>query len=180
MTPGGLPQFNYHLDPVGSEVITASDGACVCCGKSRGAMYVGPAFTTRREVRDNICPWCVADGSAARKFDAYFAGAQALLKAGIAREIVDEVTKRTPGYFCWQSDQWQAHCNDACVFHGDATVEDVANASRDTIEAWKAEYNMKDQDWARLSDGYEPKGHSAFYKFLCRHCGAVRFSWDLD
>jgi uncharacterized protein len=175
-----LPLFKYHLDPVKSEVVVASDANCICCGQARGCMYVGPAFTTNRDVRDNICPWCLADGSAATKYSAYFAGPQTLLKAGVARHIVDEVTKRTPGYFCWQSDHWQSHCNDACVFHGDATVDDIATAAPSTIEAWKAEYTMTNEDWANFADGYEPKGHAAFYKFICYHCGVVLFSWDLD
>jgi uncharacterized protein len=178
--PETLPTFKYHLDPIRNEVIVAGDGICICCGRARGYLYVGPAFTTNREVRDNVCPWCVADGSAAQKYDAYFVGSHPLLSAGISRAIVDEVTEQTPGYFCWQSDNWQSHCNDACVYHGDATVEDIANASRASIEAWKAEYDMKDTDWSLFADGYEPKGHAAFYKFVCRHCGEVRFSWDLD
>jgi uncharacterized protein len=175
-----LPIFKYHFDPVLSEVIAASAGLCLCCGQARGFMYVGPVFTTNRDVRDNICPWCIADGSAAKMYDADFVGPHTLLKAGVAREIVDEVTKRTPGYFCWQSDHWQSHCNDACVYYGDATVEDIANAVPATIEAWKSEYNMTDADWNLFADGYEPKGHAAFYKFICRHCDAVLLSWDLD
>jgi uncharacterized protein len=175
-----LPHFKYHPAPIQSEVVVASDGTCICCGKARGAMYVGPTFTTHRDIRDNICPWCIADGSAAQKYAARFAGYTSLLKAGIARAIVDEVTTQTPGYFSWQSDNWQSHCGDACVFHGDATVADVAHASRATIDAWKAEYEMNEDDWARFSDGYEPKGHSVFYKFVCRHCDIVLFSWDLD
>jgi uncharacterized protein len=177
---GTLPTFKYHADPVRSEVVVASSGTCICCGQARGYLYVGPAFTTHREVRDNICPWCIADGSAARKYDAYFAGPDSLLKAGIARTIVDEVTKQTPGYFCWQSDHWQSHCNDACVYHGDATVDEMANAAPATINAWKAEYAMKDEDGATFADGYEPRGHAGFYKFVCRHCDAVLFSWDLS
>lgn len=175
-----LPKFKYHRDPVGSEVVVASGGTCICCSRARGYLYVGPAFTTDRNVRDNICPWCIADGSAAQKFEANFAGAHPLLIKGIARDIVDEVTKRTPGYFCWQSDNWQVHCNDACVYHGDASVEDIGNASKETIVAWKTEYAMMNEDWASFADGYEPKGHSAFYKFVCRHCAVVLLSWDLD
>ena len=175
-----LPHFKYHPDPIKSDVVVASDRVCLCCQRARGYMYEGPTFTTRRDIRDNICPWCIADGSAAAKFNAKFAGVYPLFQAGVARTIVDEVSMRTPGYVCWQENHWQSHCGDACAFHGDATIEDVANASRATIDAWKTESNMKDEDWARLTDGYEPKGHVAFYKFVCRHCEMVLFSWDLD
>jgi uncharacterized protein len=178
--PEPLPQFRYHLDPVRNEVIVASDIPCICCTQARGYVYVGPTYTARSEVNDNLCPWCIADGSAATTFDAVFVDDHTLFSANVAREIIDHVSKQTPGFISWQSEQWQAHCNDACVFHGDATVADIANASRESIEAWKAEYNMKDEDWNNLTDGYEPKGHSAFYKFVCRHCSAVRFSWDMD
>jgi uncharacterized protein len=178
--PEPLPQFRYHLDPVRSDVIVASDTVCICCNQARGYMYVGPTFTRHNEVRDNLCPWCIADGSAAATFAADFSDDHSLYRAGVSRDVIDHVSKQTPGYSCWQSQQWQAHCNDACVFHGDATVDDVASASPATIEAWKTEYNMKDVDWVNLTDGYEPKGHSAFYKFVCRHCGTVRFSWDMD
>jgi uncharacterized protein len=178
--PEPVPGFRYHSDPVKSEVIVASDGVCICCNQARGYMYVGPTYTAKPDVRDNLCPWCVADGSAAAKLDVEFTEGRGLFRANVPREIIDSVLKQTPGYFCWQSQQWQAHCNDACVFHGDATVEDVANAPKETIEAWKTEYDMKGDDWNNLTDGYEPKGHSAFYKFVCRHCSAVRFSWDMD
>jgi uncharacterized protein len=178
--PEVLPTFIYHLDPVRNDVIAASHGVCVCCGRARGFLYVGPAFTTSEEVDDNICPWCIADGSAALKYDVEFADSRSLLKAGITRAVVDQVTKRTPGYFCRQSDNWQSHCKDACTYHGDATVEDIANATRTSVEAWKAEYNMNEDDWNVFADGYQPKSHAAFYKFVCRHCGEVLFSWDLD
>lgn len=140
----------------------ASDAACLCCRKARGYIYVGPAYTTNREARDNICPWSIHDGSAAERFDAEFTEALLLHRAGISRSIIDAVLKRTPGCFCWQSQQWQAHCSDACAHHGDASVEDVANAARSTIDAWKAERNMTDADWKNLTTGYEPKDHSAF------------------
>lgn len=175
-----LPVFKYHLDPVASGVVIKSDVVCMGCGKARGHIYVGPAFTTNKEVGNKICPWCIADGSAAKQFDVEFSDGHWLAKAGLAWGILYEVLQRTPGYICWQSDHWQTHCHDACVFHGDATIEDVANASRSTINAWKDDYNQTDEDWRRLSEGYRPGGHCCFYKFVCRRCGEIRLSWDLD
>ena len=176
--PDDLPHFKYHPDPLRSGVIVASDVACICCGDVRGLIYVGPAYTTHRQVENRICPWCIADGSAARKFDVEFADACVLLKAGVAREIVEEVTRRTPGYESWQQDEWRSHCGDACAFIGDAEIADVAFASRATIDAWKSHYGMSEADWKSIAHCYEPCVHSSVYKCACRHCNAVLFSWD--
>jgi uncharacterized protein len=174
-----LPAFRYHPDPVANGIVAKSDVTCVCCDCTPGYIYRGPVFAVE-DLDGKLCPWCIADGTAAEKFSARFVDSDGLLSANMPREVIDHVAKRTPGYVCWQSQQWQAHCNDACAYHGDASVEDVANASRETINAWKAQYGMQDADWIKLSDGYEPKGHSAFYKFVCLHCDAVLLSWDMD
>jgi uncharacterized protein len=174
-----LPAFPYHPDPVASGVIVASESKCVCCNQARGLVYIGPAHTKHEGVRENLCPWCIADGSAASKFDVEFADAHPLFKAGIDRKIVDVVTKQTLGYFSWQQDDWLTHCRDACAFHGHASAEDIKLASRATIEAWKTEYGMTDIDWNTVTAGYQPRGHSAFYKFVCRKCSQVLLGWDM-
>jgi len=66
-----LPKFKYYPDPIATEVIVKSDNECKCCGKSRGYIYNGPAYS-KENVRGQICPWCIADGSSYEKFNVKF------------------------------------------------------------------------------------------------------------
>jgi uncharacterized protein CbrC (UPF0167 family) len=173
----GLPSFRYHPDPLATGVIEASAVRCACCGKQRGFIYVGPVYG-EAELHESICPWCIADGSAASKRGASFADDHPLRKAKIPERIVEEVNLRTPAFSSWQQEQWLTHCGDACAYLGDASVEDVANATQETKLAWQAEYRLDARAWEQITRNYQPRGAQAFYKFQCLHCGAVLFGWD--
>lgn len=174
-----LPHFRYHPNPLGTGAIEASTATCVCCGKPRGYIYVGPVYA-KDDLHESLCPWCIADGSAAQKLGASFADAHPLIQAGVPTAIVEEVNLRTPGYTCWQQEWWLAHCGDACEFHGDASANDIKNVAAETKEYWLREYKQDEEGWAAATEGYVSGGDSAFYKFKCRHCGVVLFSWDLS
>lgn len=173
-----LPYFRYHPDPIGTGAIVASDMVCICCDRARGFIYVGPVYSTK-DLDESLCPWCIADGSAATKLDASFADSYPLHRAGIPKEVIEEVNLRTPGYVSWQQEHWLSHCNDACEFHGDATVADVGTASPATKQTWLEVYEQDEAGWKSATEGYRPGGDSALYKFICRHCGQVLFGWDL-
>lgn len=172
-----LPIFRYHPDPLASGVIEPSTTICSCCGEQRGFIYVGPVYG-EHDLHDSLCPWCIADGSAAQKFDAGFADGHPLVKAKIAPQIIEEVSQRTPSFNSWQQEQWYAHCNDACAYRGDASIEDVANASESTKQAWREEFGLSEEDWELATRNYHPRGPQSFYKFVCLHCGAVLLGWD--
>ncbi len=172
-----LPNFRYHPDPLATGAIEPRRIECVCCGHVRGFVYVQPVYATR-DLDEKLCPWCIADGSAASKLGASFSDALPLLRAGLAQEIVDEVSLRTPGYSSWQQEEWLSHCSDACTFHGDASVEDVEDASEATRADWRQHYGKTEKQWASATRDYEPAGDDAFYKFVCRHCDLVRLGWD--
>ena len=171
-----LPTFTYHPDPIATGAIEPSELACECCGQSRGFVYVGSTYSVH-EV-ETICPWCIADGSAHAKFDAEFSADIDDSDADIAPHIIDEVIHRTPGYECWQSETWLTHCNDVCEFHGDASIEDVSNASEASKEWWMAKNQESKLDWDSCIGEYEPDCGMGVYKFVCRHCGLVLFGWD--
>jgi len=94
--------------------IAASDAACLCCGERRGFVYAGPAYC-EAELEEALCPWCIAGGSAHAKFDASFAD-EALFPDGLARETIDEIAFRTPGFNGWQQERWLGCCGDAAAF----------------------------------------------------------------
>lgn len=59
-----LPTYLYHLDPVKTGVFQASDHVCCSvCKQSVPYYYTGPFYTMMDY--EFICPWCIADGSAA-------------------------------------------------------------------------------------------------------------------
>jgi uncharacterized protein len=126
-----LPYFRYHPDPIRTGAIVANDKVCMCYDRVRGFIYVDPVYSTN-DLDESLCPWCIADGSEATKLDASFADSYPLQRAGIPKEVIEEVNLRTPGYVSWQQEHWLSHCNDACEFHGDAPVADVETASQAT------------------------------------------------
>jgi uncharacterized protein CbrC (UPF0167 family) len=172
-----LPAFRYHPDPLATGAIESRQITCACCGQARGFVYV-QSVSADVDLDEKLCPWCIADGSAATKLGASFSGAGPLTAAGVAPDIVEEVHRRTPSYSSWQQEEWLVHCNDACEFHGDASIADVRKASDATKADWRQHYGLDGDDWKLSTTGYEPAGDNAFYKFVCRHCGLVRLGWD--
>lgn len=171
-----LPEFRYHPDP---DTVEESDNLCLCCEQHRGFIYTGPVFAVE-DLDDALCPWCIASGEAAKKFEACFSDAHALCAEGIDNAIVAEVTQRTPGYLSWQQDHWMSHCGDACVYEGDATEDDVRQAGEATIEHWLAHKNVDRTLWQHMSYNYVTGGDVAFYRFRCRHCNLVLLGSDLS
>jgi len=120
-----LPAFKYHPDPIATGNIKPSDAVCICCEQQRGYVYISNTYC-EEEIVEALCPWCIADGSAARQFDAIFSDDHPLIKAGVPASVVEEVTRRTPGFTSWQQDEWLCCCGDACEFHGDPSRAHLA------------------------------------------------------
>jgi uncharacterized protein len=118
-----LPAFRYHLDPISSGSVVASDAQCLCCGQQRGFAYVGPVYA-EANLDGLLCPWCIADGTAHERFDATFVDSEAF-GDGVGDEVIDEVTQRTPGYASWQGEGWPTCCGDAAAFVRPAGITDI-------------------------------------------------------
>ncbi|HZS47381.1 MAG TPA: CbrC family protein [Blastocatellia bacterium] len=172
-----LPQFRYHPDPVATGNAAESDKTCRSCEQARGYIYSGPVYAVE-ELDEQICPWCIADGSAAAKFDATFTDDVSLFSAGLDKNIIEEITKRTPGYTSWQSEVWLECCNDACAFHGDASTEDLESLKGKQLKKLLSELDMEKDEWEDFVSEYEPGGEPALYKFVCLHCGQILYGWD--
>jgi len=69
---------------------------------------------------------------------------------------------------------------DACVYHGDASAKDVADASAETRQKWMSDYEMDEESWSQFMADYKPGGDQGVYKFVCRHCELVMFNWDFS
>ncbi|MCY1400863.1 hypothetical protein D9M71_159670 [compost metagenome] len=172
-----LPVFKYF--PALPGYISESESVCCCCSEKRGYIYDGGIYS-RQDVGDGICPWCIADGSAACRFDGSFHCEENLRQAGLAQSVVEEIAFRTPGYPSWQESLWMVHCKDGCEFHGDASLEDIRNASPATRQEWQACFQMSESEWQWATKDYQPGGDVCFYKFICRHCRLVVLGWEMS
>jgi uncharacterized protein CbrC (UPF0167 family) len=84
-----LPFFKYNADPIKLGVIKQELTICPSCGKKRDYVYNGPFYSV--EEVEGICPWCVADGSAATKFNGEFQDIMLLLSYYVLRLTVKDV-----------------------------------------------------------------------------------------
>jgi uncharacterized protein CbrC (UPF0167 family) len=173
-----IPHFTYHPDPLATGMFKHKSASCPCCEKTTPFVYAQKPYCAD-EVED-LCPWCIADGSAAKKFGAVFSDGRPLIKAGLKQAIVDEVVHRTPGYISWQQDSWLACCEDACEFHGDLKKEELPSLPPDTVAEFRSKNRVDDRIWTNLVAKYQPGGSPAIYKFVCRHCRKIHLGFDFD
>ena len=171
-----FPSFKYHPNPILTGAITESDEVCECCEQSRGYVYTSTLYSP--EEVDFICPWCIADGSAAKKFDGMFSDDYPLQDAGVPQEVITEVCERTPGYSSWQQEVWQSHCDTACEFHGDAKKEELSTLSGEALERFLRTEMIKPEVWENILEHYEKGGNPAVYKFRCPKCSEIVYSMD--
>lgn len=172
-----LPNFCYHPDPLATGSVKASDTVCRCCGEARGYVYTASVYALN-ELCDSICPWCIADGSAAQKFDAMFSDDIPLVQAGVPDKVIEEVTRRTPGYNSWQQETWLSCCGDACEFHGNATRPELQALNGNDLARVLADFGWREQHWPQFIQHYQPGGNPAVYKFVCRHCHTTKYAVD--
>lgn len=118
-----LPAFRYHPDPVRSGSVVASAVECAACGKARGWVCSCPVYA-EEDLDERLCPWCVADGSAHRKFDATFTD-ESVVDEQVPPDAVREICERTPGYTAWQSGAWPACCGDGAAFVRSAGIAEI-------------------------------------------------------
>lgn len=172
-----LPEFKYHPDPLKSKSVKKRAKVCICCNKEVDYIYMGSTYGPEI-LCEELCPWCIADGSAHKKFDATFSDDHPLVRDGIKQEIIEEVTQRTPGYLSWQQDEWVTHCNDACAFIGDADIEILKTLTPEERGEIFRTNEIDDAGWKDLLSYYEPRGDPAIYHFKCLHCGKNVFNYD--
>jgi hypothetical protein len=173
-----LPTFEYHPDPLSTGSVVARKITCVSCGEERAYAYVGPIYTIRTDVDERVCPWCVKSGRAAEALKASFVDARIFERDGLASEVVEEVSLRTPGFASWQGQTWVSHCRDAAAFLGDATVEDVHSITDGELSGFLRSCGLERDEWEELLPSYVPKGDPSVYKFQCRHCRQRVFAMD--
>ncbi|EDY49186.1 conserved hypothetical protein [Streptomyces clavuligerus] len=166
-----LPEFPYHPDPVATGVVVPSPAVCVCCGRARGHLYTGPVHA-EADLGRGLCPWCIADGSAAGRFDASFTDGS-ILGEDVPLDVFSAVDRRTPGFRAWQAVQWFFHCGDGTAFLGEAGPDELAahpdalGQLRRKASGWGWPPGQIEHHLNTLGTG----SSASAYLFRCRHCG---------
>lgn len=135
-SPTKLPEFEYFPRFETEGCFSATEDTCPCCGEVRVHIYNGPIYSAH-DV-DSVCPWCIADGGAARKWEASFNDVRDI-RDGVPADIVEKIETRTPGYVTWQGNTWLFSETDALVFVGEVSGDELlAEADAGKIAACRA------------------------------------------
>ena len=174
-----LPQFKYHPDPIKSKVLAPSTGICTCCNLQREWEYVGPIYGLRRPK--HLCPWCIASGAAASRFDVEL-GLREALEPGASPESQEELICRTPWYFIAQLEPWPVHCGDYCAVVGRPSWEELVQL-RSELEADVEHMGNRlelDAETLELELKKCPSGLLWTQLFCCLQCGVHRLNGDYE
>lgn len=183
-----LPFFKYNPHVLALGIIEEETTQCPVCQQERAYVYKGPFYTTQ-QVR-GLCPWCIKDGSAARKYEGEFQDFLAV--EGISpdpsiphsvtypAEVLDELIERTPGYIGWQQEVWLGHCNEPCAFMayvGWAEVASLQKELEDDLKHIREQWNITQAELEKiLVNGGDVQG----YLFQCVTCGRYRLTMDAN
>jgi uncharacterized protein len=169
-----LPYFRYHPDPISSGSLRPSDAECACCGHRRGFVYTGPTYC-EADIEEELCPWCIADGSAHAKFDASFCD-PAGFPDEIPPETVVEIAYRTPGFNAWQQERWLTCCGDAAAFlepAGYTIIRERYPRLEGTLMMFIVhELRISGAAATSFLRGLDRDYSPTAYVFACRHCNA--------
>ena len=172
-----LPKFRYNPNCYENGVFkpTAPGSQAICDRCGRPSEYYHEGMYSAEDVAF-LCPHCIADGTAAEKFDGEFV--QDAEKIFGNEERTEELFMRTPGLETWQGEYWLAHCNDHCAFIGYVGIEELNEM--DITEDVLGDYaETGDVDVEIVRKHLKKKGDMAGYLFRCLHCGKYRLHVDM-
>lgn len=163
----GLPVFRYHPYPMetGAFQESAEGVICDCCEQITHIFYEAPFFAV--ETIKHLCPDCIADGRAAKKFDGIFQDDSCVDEGVNDPDKLDELISRTPGYCGWQQGYWRAHCGDYCAFLGYVGAKELR--ALNLLEEVLDDSSWNNQEKEMIQESMNG-GHLQCYLFQCLHC----------
>ena len=170
-----LPKFRYHPDPLETgSFIEGEAKVCPCCGNESSVYYVKSPYA--QDDVDYLCPVCISNGEASKKFDAEFVQ-DAEWDFEEDKEKNEELFYRTPGYLSWQGEYWLSCCNDYCAYLGSVGTNELNEMG--IAEEVFEEYNKRNE-FADVEKYLVKDGHICGYLFRCLHCKKYHLYVDAD
>ena len=124
-----------------------------------------------------LCPECIANGEAARKYDGSFQDDFSVDDGVDDPEKLDELIHRTPGYSGWQQEYWRAHCGDYCAYLGHVGARELRALG--VLEEVLDDPMWDDEQKEMIRESVNG-GHLQCYLFQCLHCGKHLVWMDFD
>ena len=170
---------NKHVIIVGAGNAAFEESAdgvvCDCCGKTTHIFYTAPFYAV--EDIAYLCPECIANGEAARKYDGSFQDDFSVDDGVDDPEKLDELIHRTPGYSGWQQEYWRAHCGDYCAYLGHVGARELRALG--VLEEVLDDPMWDDEQKEMIRESVNG-GHLQCYLFQCLHCGKHLVWMDFD
>jgi uncharacterized protein CbrC (UPF0167 family) len=170
-----LPTFRYFRDPYADDggVFDESDEPCECCGRTTGYQYL--YFMYAEDEIEVICPWCIADGSAAERFDGTFVDDVNIPDDAISAEHREELTKRTPSHFAYQEAKWLVHCGEPAVYAGVAGYDELVTYGESAMQSIMDDLpdSMSPDDKLGFVKDLHRDGSCIAHVFECLHCKTI-------
>ncbi|WP_148804027.1 CbrC family protein [Campylobacter concisus] len=162
-----LPKFRYHPEPLKTGAFKDDMSVtCECCGENTEIYYENGIYSEQDVTY--LCPACIANGKAAKKFDATFVQDADKLATDDAKKD-DELFRRTPGYESWQGEHWVACCDDYCAFLGYVGTKELLELGI-ADEVFDDYAKRDDYDVKMARELLVAGGNFAEYLFRCLHC----------
>jgi uncharacterized protein CbrC (UPF0167 family) len=187
------PLFRYHPDPVATGSAVRVEHECSVCGQTRQVRYRGPIYGKQP---DSLCLHCIQSGEASRALSVVTTatdGSDVLdmpaefsdavdVPDDVPRHVVEEITRRTPGFTGWQQQAWLYHCGDGAAFVGPAGYRDLTPYP-DALDMLRESHRQL--GWAAdESEAFlhllDRDGEPTAYLFQCLRCQAHIASWDIS
>ncbi|OKJ68835.1 hypothetical protein AMK31_37505 [Streptomyces sp. TSRI0107] len=187
--PVAEPTFRYHPDPLATGSAVRTDHVCSVCGVHRQIRYRGPIYGRQP---DSLCLHCIHSGAASsalsvsaggdEDFDMLAVFSDAVdVPDGVPLPVVEEITRRTPGFAGWQQGSWLYHCDDGAAFLGPAGYHEL-EAYPEALAMLRIDhqrYGWAPSETEHFLRALDRAGEPTAYLFRCLHCGTGLASWDV-
>ena len=170
-----LPHFIYHPDPLATGAFVEGETkVCPSCGKESNVYYDLIPYCI--DNIENLCPFCIANGLAAKKFDAEFVQ-DAEGQGELDPEKDQLLFCQTPGYSSWQGENWLSCCQDYCAYLGTVGTRELK--AMGIAEQVLADYEERGE-YQDIEEYLVKDGSLCGYLFRCLHCQKYQIWVDAD
>ena len=170
-----LPHFPYHPDPLATGSLVEGEAkVCPSCGKESNIYYDLMPYCI--DNIKNLCPFCIANGLAAKKFDAEFVQ-DAEGRGELDPEKDQLLFCQTPGYSSWQGENWLSCYQDYCAYLGTVGTRELK--AMGIAEQVLADYEERGE-YQDIEEHLVKDESLCGYLFRCLHCQKYQIWVDAD